>query len=233
MSSLGGSISCGNRSLARRPSDRLVHRQGGLGQPHHPRRVLTSTLGRALKAVDQADPGRGLAGRADDLLMALVADQQDVVVLAANRRASLCTLVTSGQVASMCRRPRCAAASDLGGDAMRREDDDAALRAPRRSPRRRWRRVGQVADHMRVVHDLLAHVYRGAKPLQRHLDSLHGAIDPCAVATWLCQQDPAVGLRHASHVRRDGTAADRGPRMAGAAPVPGGPAGMAGAFCAN
>jgi hypothetical protein len=38
---------------------------------------------------------------------------------------------------------------------------------------------------------------------------LHGAVDPCAVATRLCQQDPAMGLRHASHGRRGDPAVRR------------------------
>ncbi len=62
----------------------------------------TVTTGDVLGAVHQVDAVRRLAHGADDLLVALVADEQDVVVLAREAlTASLWTLVTSGQVASM------------------------------------------------------------------------------------------------------------------------------------
>jgi hypothetical protein len=44
---------------------------------------------------------RRLTRRADDLLVALVADEQDVVVVGGEAARLWCTLVTSGQVASI------------------------------------------------------------------------------------------------------------------------------------
>src|SRR2546423_10309089 len=55
---------------------------------------------------------------------------------------------------------------------------------------------------MLVVHDLLAYGDRGAVTLQRHLDGLHGTIDPGAVAPGLGEQHTSHWHRHASHGRR-------------------------------
>ena len=98
---------------------------------------------------------------------------------AAYRRASACTLVTSGQVASMTRRPRCGRLRRAPRrDAVRGENDRAApagtssssstKTAPRRS---------RSADDVGVVHDLPAHVDRGAVPVQRPLDDLDRPLD--------------------------------------------------------
>lgn len=59
----------------------LADAQGGLGQPHHLRRVTYLHAGRGRRSVDELDAVGRLAQGADDLFVALVADQKDVVVL--------------------------------------------------------------------------------------------------------------------------------------------------------
>jgi hypothetical protein len=51
-------------------------------------------------------------------------------------------------------------------------------------------RFDQGVDHVAVVHDLVAHVDRGAVLLQRALHRLNGAIHTGAVATRLRQEHP-------------------------------------------
>src|SRR5690606_7401542 len=60
---------------------RLVDGERGLGEPDDLGGVADLDLGDVLGAVDQLDVVGGLAGGADDLLVALVPDQEDVVVL--------------------------------------------------------------------------------------------------------------------------------------------------------
>ena len=59
--------------------------------------------------------------------------------------------------------------------------------------------LDQRVNHVPVVHDLVAHVDRGAVLLQRTLDRFDGPIHTCAVATRLRQEHPfsgwAVGYR--------------------------------------
>ena len=51
----------------------------------------------------------------------------------------------------------------------------------------------QRADHVRVVHDLLADVDGRAVALQRLLDGLHRTVNPRAVAAGLREQDASGG----------------------------------------
>src|SRR5262249_15988284 len=119
---------------------------------------------------------------------------------AANRRASLCTLVTSGQVASIVCRLRALASAPTSSPPPCAPPPTAAghacglLAGPGTALFQRRR-------HVLVVDDLLAHVDRGAVTLQRHLDGLHCTIDPGAVAPGLGQQYASRWHRHASHGR--------------------------------
>jgi hypothetical protein len=77
---------------------------------------------------------------------------------------------------------------DARGDAVGGEDDERAGRAPRRSRRRTRAALGQRLHDVLVVDDLLAHVHRGAVPLQRALHGLDGAVDAGAVAAGLASR---------------------------------------------
>ena len=131
---------------------------------------------------------------------------------AAKRRASACTLVTSGQVASIVRRLRALGLlMHHGGDAVRGEDHDRAL----------GHLVGLVDEDraalletpydVQVVHDLLAHVDGGAVQLEALLDRLDGAIDTRAVAPRLGEENPSgaynCAVGHRLMVRRTARAA--------------------------
>jgi hypothetical protein len=50
------------------------------------------------------------------------------------------------------------------------------------------------ADDMGVVYDLPAYINRGAELVQRHLDRLHRAVDPGAIAARLGEQNPSFCL---------------------------------------
>ena len=171
--------------------DRLVHRQRRLGQPDHLGRVPDLDLRGAVGAVDQADPGRGLAGRPHYFLVSLVADQQDVVVLGREPPRLVVHLgyqragrVDGAQV------PALRVAADIGGDAVRGEHHDRAGRHLVYFRHKDGATPLERAHDVGIVHDLPAHVDRGAEPVQRHLDRLHSAVDPGAVASRLGEQDP-------------------------------------------
>ena len=101
----------------------------------------------------------------------------------ANRFASWCTLVTSGQVASIVFRPRaCGLLRARPARRRGRRRRPWRPRAPRRSPRRRSRRALEVGDHVLVVHDLLAHVDGRAVEVERLLHRDHRPVDAGAVA---------------------------------------------------
>ena len=60
----------------------------------------------------------------------------------------------------------------------------------------------QGVDHVAVVHDLLAHVDRGAVELERLLDGDDGAVDARAVSARGGKEDPLrVGAGHGPIVR--------------------------------
>jgi hypothetical protein len=172
----------------------LVDRQGRLREPDHLGRVPDLDLRHALRTVDEADAGRGLPRGPDDLLVPLVTDQQDVVILGSK---PACLVVHLGdQRAGRVDRAQAAALrveADLRCDAVCGEHHDRAGRhlvdlrdKDSTSPLQR-------ADDVRVVHDLPAHVHRRPELVQRHLDGLHGPVDPCAVAARLGEQDPSMG----------------------------------------
>ena len=142
-----------------------------------------------------------------DLFVPGVADEQDLRRPAlANRIASRCTLVTSGQVASIACRSRSAAACTTAGEtpcALKTTcepvghlvdlvDEDRALLLERR-------------DDVDVVHDLLAHVHRRAVVLERLLDGDDRAVDSGAVSAGGGEQHPLrrrrPGCRVAGYAR--------------------------------
>ena len=135
--------------------------------------------------------------------MALVADQQDVEVvlgeaprLVVHLRDQRAGRVDGLEVALL------GLAVHLGRDAVGREDhglpgrhlvelldEDRAARL-------------EVGDDVLVVHDLLAHVDRGAVQVQRLLDGHHGPVDAGAVAARRRQEDGLVGLLRRQDERR-------------------------------
>ncbi|MGX1250499.1 hypothetical protein RKD48_003010 [Streptomyces ambofaciens] len=140
----------------------------------------------------------GLAGGADDLLVALVADQQDVVVVVGEADGFLVDLgdegaggVDGGEAAA-----RCLLVDDGGhavrgehhdvprGDLLRPLDEDRAL-------------LLQGLDDVLVVDDLVPDVHRSPVLLQGFLDGDHGAVHTRAVATGGGEQDTAA--RRSSH----------------------------------
>ena len=171
------------------PGDRLhglVDRERGLGQPHHLGRVAHDDLVDAVRTVDQLNVFRGLAGGADDLLVTLVADQQDVVVVGGEPLRLLVHLghQWAGRVDGL-QAPGVGLVVDLGGHAVRGEDHDGALR-----------HLVVLLDEDRslglqrrydvlVVNDLLAYVDRRTVKLERLLDRLHGPVDAGAVTARL------------------------------------------------
>ena len=219
MSSLGGSSSAGKRSRsASTVSQRLVDRQRRLGEPgdllgsrHRRRRPTSSGPSTSVDVL-----GR-LARGADDLLVALVADEQDV---GSPRRRTAGLVVHLGhQRAGRVDRAQAALRRPPRGPTGRRRARRrrrSRPRAPRRSPRRRSRRVAsRRRHHVLVVDDLLAHVDRGAVELERLLHRDHGPVDAGAVAARGGQQDAStvgVGRRsrrlgHLSMVRAPAHAA--------------------------
>jgi exodeoxyribonuclease VII large subunit len=129
------------------------------------------------------DPGRRLTGGADDLLVTLVTDQQDVDVLA--REAAGLGVHLGNERAGGIDGSKVAASRLLvhdRRDAMGGEHDDRAFRhlvglldedrPPGLEP----------GDHVGVVDDLLADVDGCAVPLERDLHGLHGAVDSGAIS---------------------------------------------------
>ncbi len=188
----------GRETLAQR-ADRLgrfVHRQRGLRQPDHPRRVPDLDVRGPVGAVDQADPVRGLPRGAHDLLVPGVADQQDVVV--PGGEAPRLAVHLGDQRAGGVDRVQPAAfgvEADFGGDAVRGENHDRAGRHLVHLCDEDRATLFQRADHVGVVHDLPADVDRRAELVQGQLDRLHGPVDAGAVAARLGEQDPPLGDR--------------------------------------
>ena len=207
MSSLGGSCRLGEAFP--QPLDglhRLVDRQRGLRQPHHLVLVAHGHVVDGVRAVHELDVVRRLAGGADDFLVALVADQQDVVVVA---REALGLVVHLGDQRA-CGVDHLKPA--LGGRLVhgRRhtvggEHDDRALGhlVGFLDEHRAGLREG--VDDVAVVHDLVPDVHRRPVLFQRTLDGLDGAVDAGAVAARFGEQHPLAGgaLCHASGGTRD------------------------------
>ena len=213
MSSLGGDCSSGSRCLSRATVSIVSSTdERGLGEPDDLLRVADRDLVDAVRAVDELDVGGGLTGGADDLLVPLVADEQDVVVLGGEPLRLVVHLghQRAGRVDRL-QRARLGLLVDLRGDAVRGEDHGGAL-GHLLVLLHEDRALGlQGLHHVLVVHDLLAHVDRGAVELQRLLDGLHGPVDARAVAAGLGQEHALAGpggrlsLSHPPIVRADRT----------------------------
>ena len=197
MSSDGGSCSCGNRSRSRRTvsivssTDSVVCDSQTTFDGSR-----TSTTSACVRGVHDRDVLGRLARRALDLFVALVADEQDLEVvareahrLAVHLRHERAGRVDGLQTAIGCRvhdgrRHPVRAEDDVGalGHLVDLLDEDRALALE----------LGHDVD---VVHDLLAHVDRRAEALERLLDGDDGAVDAGAVAARRGEQHPLVSGR--------------------------------------
>ena len=102
----------------------------------------------------------------------------------------MCTLVTSGQVASNTVQPRRAASSSHGArDAVRGEDHRGAVRHLVELLDEHGAEAAQPLDDVAVVHHFVTHVDRRAEQLDRALDDVDGAIDAGAEAARIGEQD--------------------------------------------
>ena len=144
--------------------------------------------------LDQDDVLGRLAGRPLDLLVALVADEDDRVALLGelarldvdlgHQRAGR---VDRAQVA------RRGVRVHARGDAVGREDDQRALGDLGLLLDEDRPALGELLDHVLVVDDLLAHVDGRPVHVERLLDRLHGPVDAGAVAARRGEQDPLGG----------------------------------------
>ena len=110
---------------------------------------------------------------------------------------SMCTLVTSGQVASNTASPRRAASfSTRRRHAVRAEDDGRAVRHCVELVDEHGAEAAQAIDDEPVVHDLVAHVDRRAEELDRALDDVDRAVDAGAESARIGEEDlhPAAAL---------------------------------------
>ena len=143
----------------------------------------------------------GLAGRTDDLLVPLVADQQDVVVVG---REPACLVVHLGdQRAGRVDRPELPPGRLLVHDRrhpVRGEHDRRPLGHLVVLLDEDRAAVLQGLHHVLVVHDLLADVDGCSVGVQCLLDRDHGAVDPRAVAAGGGEQDTLSGRGHGSIV---------------------------------
>ena len=209
MSSLGGSSRSGNRSrIAATVSSVSSTDSVGLGEPGHLGRVAHHDAGDVGGALHQLDVLGRLAGGALDLLVALVADQQDVVVVIGEPPGLVVHLGhqraggVDGLQAALGRlrvhRRRDAVGGEHHGLALRHLvellDEDRTARL-------------EVGHDVLVVHDLLAHVDRRAVEVQRLLDRDHRPVDAGAVAARRREQHGAV--RRCAGIPRS----VRGPRI--------------------
>ncbi len=108
----------------------------------------------------------------------------------ANRRASRCTLVTSGHVASISSSSAgCRIGVDRRGRAVGGKDHDRRLGHLVELVDEDGALVLQVAHHVEVVDDLLADVHGTTVLLERSLDRIHGSFDARAIPSRSRQQD--------------------------------------------
>ena len=109
------------------------------------------------------------------------------------RETSICTLVTSGQVASNTCRPRASASARTACDTPWAENTTMAPAGVLELVDEHRALGAQVFHHIAVVDDLMAHVDRRAMQFQRALDDVDGAIHPGTEAARLRQHDLGAG----------------------------------------
>ena len=195
MSSLGGSSSSGNRSRIAATVSSVSSTDSVVCESQATfDGVADHDAGARRRALHELDVLGRLAGGALDLLVAVVADQQDVVVVVGEPLRLVVHLghQRAGRVDGLQpalggldvhRRRDAVGGEDHGralGHLVELLDEDRAARL-------------EVGDDVLVVHDLLAHVDRRAVEVERLLDGDDRAVDAGAVAARRREQDGAVG----------------------------------------
>ena len=165
--------------------ERLVHRERRLGDVGNPVRIGDLQVIDLGHRADQLDRLGRLAHRADDLLVALVSDQDDRIALGGvfARLGVHLGDQRAGRVQHV-QLPLAAALVHLGGDSVGRQHHHGALGHVQLGVDEHGAAVGQLRHDVVVVHDLLAHVHRRAEVLEGALHRVHRAIHACAVASW-------------------------------------------------
>ena len=168
----------------------LIHRQGGLRNPHDLLGVADGHLVHLIGRVHNLDVLGRLTRGAFDLFVAGVANQQNVVVLLREAYSLAVYLVhqRAGRVNGVQR-----ALTGCGyhgrGHAVRREHGHGAFGDLVHLIHEDGTLLFQGLHHVAVVHNLLAHVHGRAVVLQGLLNGNHGAVDAGAVTTGSGQQD--------------------------------------------
>ena len=173
----------------------LVHGQRGLGDPHDARGVAHDDVVHLVGSTDDLDVVGCLAEGTLDLLVALMAHQDDVVVLlreahglAVNLGHERAGRVDRGEVTGG------GGHVDGRGDAVRGEDDASALGDFVSLLHEDRAALSQRLDDELVVDDLLAHVHGRAVQLEGLLDDVDGAVHSGAVSAGSRQEDAAIAL---------------------------------------
>ena len=177
---------------------RLVDRERRLGDEGDVVGVGDLERVDVLDGLDQDDALGRLARRPLDLLVALVADEDDRVALLGEL--ARLDVDLGHQRAGGVDRPQAARGGvgvHGGRDAVGAEHDELALGHLGLLLDEDRAALGELLDHVLVVDDLLAHVDRRAVHLERLLDGLHRAVDPGAIAARGGEQHP-LGSRRAA-----------------------------------
>ena len=162
---------------------RLVDRQRGLREVREVVGIDDAKRPRLGDVLHEDRSIRRLPGRSDDLLVAGVTDQHDGPV---PLREPACLEVHLGHERTRCVEDRQPAGRGVlvyhRSDAVSREHDDGALGNLGLLVDEDRALALEIADHVRVVHDLLSNVDRGPVRLKGAFDGLDGAFDAGTVA---------------------------------------------------
>ena len=173
----------------------LVDGERGLGDPHDARGVAHDDVIDLVGGANDLDVIGGLAKRALDLLVALMAHQDDVVVFL--REAHGLAVHLGHERAGRVNRGEVAGGSGLvdgRGDAVRGEDDAGTLGHLVGLLDEDRAALSQRLDDELVVDDLLAHVHGRTVELEGLFDDVDGAVHAGAVSAGSRQEDAAVAL---------------------------------------
>ena len=146
--------------------------------------------------LDHVDGVRRLAERPLHLLVVGVADQHDAVAVAREAPRLDVHLVDEGAGGvDDAQLPRVGIGAHLRRDPVRGEYDEAAVGHLVELLHEDRATCLEVAHHVRVVHDLAAHVDRRPVPVERALDDLDRAVDAGTERAWSGEQHRARAAR--------------------------------------